>query len=195
MMFDLTRPLPDSIVFEGKRWRLRLAFNTVLEVLALLKDPVLFDREKQTLALAMLCRDKNPPPDLLSAIFDECISFTKKTEHQGLRCVDFLQDGAYIYASFMADYGIDLTTERDNLHWWQFMALFQGLSEKTKMREVMRIRREPIPHANKHNGEYIANLIALKQYYALDISQEEREQNFRRGLAGLADALKARAEA
>ena len=75
------------------------------------------------------------------------------------------------------------------------MALFQGLSEKTKMREVMRIRREPIPHANKHNGEYIANLIALKQYYALDISQEEREQNFRRGLAGLADALKARAEA
>ena len=63
------------------------------------------------------------------------------------------------------------------------------------MREVMRIRCQKIPESNKNNNEYIANLIELKQYYALELSQSERETNFKHGLAGLAETLKAKAKA
>lgn len=44
---------------------------------------------------------------------------------EGPRAFDFRQDAAVIYAAFRGKYGIDLTEAR--LHWWQFMALLEGL--------------------------------------------------------------------
>lgn len=43
----------------------------------------------------------------------------------GPRAFDFRQDAEAIYAAFRSRYGIDLTEAR--LHWWQFMALLEGL--------------------------------------------------------------------
>ena len=92
------------------------------------------------------------------------------------------------------DYGIDLTEQYNKLHWQKFVALFQGLSERTKMREVMSIRSKPVPKPDKYNQEYIRSLMELKAYYALDISQYERERNFQAGLKNLFETLKAQVE-
>lgn len=195
MIFDITKPLPRRAEFEGKKYALDLSYNRVLDVYALLREKELFDEDKTAFALAILVKEKNPPSRLLKVIFDEYLSITKKSnKNTGLRTVDFHQDGIYLYSSFMHDYGIDLIKERNKLHWWQFVSLFQGLSESTKMREVMGIRSRKIPERNKHNSEYIDNLLELKQYYALTFSQEELEENFRLGLASLAEKLKARAK-
>lgn len=40
--------------------------------------------------------------------------------------MDFNEDMDYIEASFMSDYGIDLTKEK--MHWWKFYNLIEGLS-------------------------------------------------------------------
>lgn len=40
--------------------------------------------------------------------------------------MDFVEDMDYIEASFMSDYNIDLTSEE--MHWWKFMKLMNGLS-------------------------------------------------------------------
>lgn len=40
--------------------------------------------------------------------------------------MDFIEDMDYIEASFMSDYGIDLLSEE--MHWWKFMKLMNGLS-------------------------------------------------------------------
>ena len=40
--------------------------------------------------------------------------------------MDFIEDMDYIEASFMSDYGIDLPSEE--MHWWKFMKLMNGLS-------------------------------------------------------------------
>lgn len=165
----------------------------MLDVYSLFREGELLNYEKTEFALAILVREKSPPAELLQHIFDNYLCITKPSKNGGLRTSDFIQDGIYIYSSFMHDYGIDLFEERDRLHWWQFVSLFQGLSDSTKMREVISIRTREIPALTKNNGRYIANLVELKQYYALDISQEEREQNFRSGLEKLAQALKARA--
>ena len=110
-----------------------------------------------------------------------------------MRVLDYKQDSMYIYSSFMADYGIDLFEQQGKLHWWKFVSLLSGLSEKSKMREIMGIRSRPLPEPNKYNQKEIANLIELKQYYALDISQDERERNFKQGIARLAENLKQKA--
>ena len=58
---------------------------------------------------------------------------------QSVRSIDYIQDGEYIYASFMAAYGIDLTAV-DDMHWWKFKALLQGLPKETKMSEIIGYR-------------------------------------------------------
>ncbi len=151
--------------------------------------------EKYEFALEMLVNSKKKlPVTVIEDIFENYISVgNKRNNKTGLKTFDFLQDGIYIYSSFMADYGIDLFEEQGKMHWWKFISLFQGLSDKTKMHEVISIRQRPIPQPNKHNADEIKRLHELKAFYALDISQEEREQNFKNGIARLAESLKAKA--
>lgn len=195
MVFDITKPLPQYYEHEGRKYKLNLAFDNVLNVFDLFKNKDLMDFEKAQFALEMLFENpKNVPLSAIDTIFTEFISIVKKSSKSSLKIIDFRQDGIYIYSSFMADYGIDLFKEQGKLHWWQFISLFQGLSSITKIKEVMSIRQKPFPKPTKYNAEEIANLHELKEYYALEISQEEREQNFKNGLEGLAQLLISRAK-
>lgn len=196
-MIDITKPLTNYVIFSGRKLRLNISFDTVLRVYDIFRDGFLLDHEKAQFALALLVKERKLP-DLkaLDLIFSEQIeTFQRSRGKNNLRVVDFKQDAAFIYSSFLMDYGVDLTEQCGKLHWQKFIAMFQGLSERTKIREVMSIRAKPLPKPDKHNQEYIKNLIELKQYYALEISQEERERNFQEGLKHLAQSLLARANA
>ena len=195
-MIDITKPLTDYVIYEGKKIKLNISFDTVLKVYDIFKDGFLLDYEKAQFALALLVKGRRMPDiKLLDVIFKEQIeTFQRSSNKTSLRVVDFKQDSAYIYSSFILDYGIDLVEQQGKLHWQKFISLFQGLSERTKIREVMSIRARPIPKPDKHNQEYIRSLMELKQYYALEISQEERERNFQEGLKHLAETLLARAK-
>lgn len=59
--------------------------------------------------------------------------------HSKAIAYDFELDSDLIYAAFLGQYGIDLTTV-EYLHWHKFLALFNGLNDSTKMREVMQYR-------------------------------------------------------
>lgn len=195
-MIDITKPLTDYVIYEGKKIKLNISFDTVLKVYDIFKDGFLLDYEKAQFALALLVKGRRMPDlKLLDVIFKEQIeTFQRNSNKTSLRVVDFKQDSAYIYSSFILDYGIDLVEQQGKLHWQKFISLFQGLSERTKIREVMSIRSRPLPKPDKHNQEYIRSLMELKQYYALEISQEERERNFQEGLKHLAETLLARAK-
>ena len=52
------------------------------------------------------------------------------------RAYDFEKDAGRIYAAFLQAYGLSLTTV-DFLHWWEFLALLEGLPEDTAMSQVM----------------------------------------------------------
>lgn len=49
-----------------------------------------------------------------------------ETNNNEEKYMDFIQDMPYIEASFMSDFNMDL--EHENMHWWKFMALMNGLS-------------------------------------------------------------------
>lgn len=193
-MFDIKKPLPQSFEHRNHTFRLNLSFNNILNVLDLFKNKSLIDYEKYEFAAVMLSDDSRKiPVAALNAIFEEYISLGRNSENRtGLKTFDFEQDSIYIYSSFMSDYGIDLFEQQNKLHWWKFISLFQGLSDKTKMHEILSIRQREIPELNKYNAEEIRRLHELKAYYALDISQEEREENFRKGIRNLADILRAK---
>lgn len=194
-MISLTSPLTDFVIFEGRKIKLDVSFDNIIRMYDIFKDDFLNNAEKYEFALALLCKGRFMPKlQALDIIFHEQIETFGKSGNNHQKVVDFKQDAPYIYSSFMMDYGIDLTQQQGKLHWQKFIALFQGLSDKTKIREVMSIRSRPVPKPDKHNQEYIKNLMELKAFYALEISQEERERNFQAGLKQLAQALIARAE-
>lgn len=78
-------------------------------------------------------------------------------------------DAGLLYAAFLTQYGIDLTEESLQLHWWKFLALLEGLEDERMLKEVMRCRAVEItadmPQAQK---DYYK---AMKRRYALPLPE------------------------
>ena len=88
--------------------------------------------------------------------------------------MDFEADSDYIYASFKQAYGMDLIKERGKLEWKNFCKLLDGLPDKTKFKEVMRIRAMDVPEPTKYNQKERQNIMELKAYYALPVKGTSR---------------------
>ena len=58
--------------------------------------------------------------------------------HSDVIAYDYEIDADLIFAAFLGQYGIDLMVE--DMHWHKFLALFRGLNDSTRMREVMGYR-------------------------------------------------------
>ena len=59
-------------------------------------------------------------------------------EEDAERTVDYIEDGEFIYASFMQAYNIDLMDV--DMHWHKFLALFRGLPDDTYIKKIMGYR-------------------------------------------------------
>lgn len=168
----------DTVIFKGKRYRINAAFDNVLLVYKLYEEELLEPREKILQALKMLTR--NPfklwllsdmdKIELLDLITKEKINLPKRPRiGQPKKLMDFEADSDYIYASFKQAYGMDLMKERGKLGWKNFCKLLDGLPDKTKLKEVMRIRAMDVPEPTKYNQKERQNIMELKAYYALPV--------------------------
>lgn len=196
-MSFISDELTDVIIKFNKKFRLNLAFDGVLYTQKLFHED-LSDKEKIETALDILivnrCRLRKltiqQKSDLLTDIYNKFIIIEKKSGGNDKKLFDFEKDGEYIYSSFFMDYGINLIDMQGKLHWQIFMALFRGLSENTKIKEIMSIRGREVPEPTKYNQKEIKALMELKAYYALG----ENEENYQEGLSGLFDTLERMAE-
>lgn len=178
-MSFLTETVSAEVYYKGKRWKVNPSFDTVLAIQELYEEDDLTDFEKMRQAVSMLLVHPNRAAklkpgeykELLNVIYKECINSKRKGPKRKSRVpvLDFSLDGEYIYSSFLLDYGIDLIEEQGRLHWKKFIALFQGLSDKTKIRYVMRIRDMDVPVFNGKNMKEITELQEVKSYYALPV--------------------------
>lgn len=172
----LTEQVTNKVVMNGCTFAVNPAFDVILEIQRLYREETLSSLDKLEQALKMLGVKTRKlktlsvfeKSELLDQIYKECVNTQKRPSLKSkLPSMDFEYDGEYIYASFMLDYGIDLLEEQGRLSWKKFIALFQGLSEKSKIREVMRIRNMEIPEYNGKNTKEIQQIQELKSFYAL----------------------------
>lgn len=155
------------------------AFDIVLEIQNLYRETDLTDFEKIECALKMLVKNDwnlrlfSPVEKvaLMTEISRKFIQVKKrpKMKQNPVPVLDFEEDGDYIYASFMQEYGIDLIDQQGKLAWKKFLWLFNGLSPETKIKQVMRIRGMEIPKYTGKNMKQIQEIQELKSYYALPI--------------------------
>lgn len=196
-MWKLYDRWPRWCVFDGKRYRLHLSFDRVLRVFDIQNDGVLTDIEKIDTALYILVGRKRPKEigeavKLFSYICQTYIDVLK-SKRATERTLDFKQDASYIYAAFYQCYGIDLEKKIGKLHWWAFLYLFRGLSDDTRMMQIVNIRRMPVPRPTKYNAEDRARIIRAKEEHALSFSEDENQRRMAQAWNRLADMMKSMA--
>ena len=177
--------LPDSFEYEGATYQIDLSFDNVLDVFDITARKDLADVEKIHLALALLVGD-------IEVEAAEAVSLYKHIEAEFLtkghrkivqydvlgnempmltgdegegRHFSMTQDADLIYASFLAEYDIDLMEEQGRLHWYKFQALLQGLSSECILQKVIQIRLWKPKKGD--SVEYKRSMRKLQDYYRL----------------------------
>ena len=107
-------------------------------------------------------------------------------------CFDFEEDEGYFYASFMSAYGIDLRSAK--LHWLDFCALFKGLPDDCKLKQIIGIRAQNLGEIK--SGTERKRISKLKGIYSLKVKVKRRfEGAGERNAAIMADIKRRSAEA
>lgn len=85
----------------------------------------------------------------------------KKTK----RGYSFDEDAPLLYSAFLQQYGINLRhTANAELHWWEFLALFEALDEDAKLAKVIYWRTCSLKGISQKQKKYIQKMRSL---YAL----------------------------
>lgn len=202
---DLTMGLQDTLKYGPHELKLDMSFDNIILFNEMLEDPTLGDIEKVMIGLEMLLpwdydsivKDLNllEQYELFSQImkdfFDVDISINKDSEGDDSEEVreqpqpkpkvfDFKVDAERIYASFMMDYGIDLFEEQGKMHWKKFIALLNGLSERTPFMQVVNIRTMEVPKKDNRDSfeKYRQKILRAKRKYALDQTTKSADEVF-----------------
>lgn len=152
-------------------------FRNMLHVDLILRDPDASEVEKTIAALYQLYPEI--PQDTGMAVdglmwFYSRGKFGEKQDGKApkkaeKKAFDFEQDASLIYAAFYATYNISLTTV-DFLHWWEFMALFEGLPETTLIQRVMYWRTADLTGMSKSERKHVSK---MRQLFALEEPAKE----------------------
>lgn len=124
--------------------------------------------------------------EILKLLFGEDLGQKKRIKQPSF---DFEEDSAFIYGAFYQAYNIDL--RKQDINWFAFMDLFKALPQGTMLAEIMKIRTQPLPKPNKHNGKQRAEMLKAKKQWALkkQLTPEQMEQNFQADLDDFGDKL------
>lgn len=102
-----------------------------------------------------------------------------------LRLYSFTKDGGLIYSAFRSQYGLDL--QRDELHWWAFLALFHDLSPDCRFYQLVGLRRGYLRGALTPEEEALLEGMGEDALPPPQPGAQEREQAARQFLSELGE--------
>ncbi|MDD2956450.1 MAG: bacteriophage Gp15 family protein [Oscillospiraceae bacterium] len=189
-MSILTDSPPDAVEISGRLCAIRTDFRIGIGFETMIQNRDTSDEEKVVRALQLYY--PAVPADVPEAVeallwFYRCGDTSSPEDKAGResppKAYDFDQDAALIYAAFLQYYGLDLSAER--IHWWRFRALFAGLPDDCKMRQVMHYRTANLAGADKATKKRYK---ALRKFYAIKtaagrISLQQRDAVMREYVA------------
>ncbi|MCL2567947.1 MAG: bacteriophage Gp15 family protein [Oscillospiraceae bacterium] len=152
-------------------------FRNILRVETISGDPALSPTEKLTQMLEQLY--PQPPRDLTKA-FEGLVWFIHRGDVPGedvprakkhRKGYDFTQDASLIFSAFFATYGINLASI-EHLHWWEFLALFEGLPEDVLIKKVMYWRTCDVSKLSKEEKKHVLD---LRAHFAIKRPETERK--------------------
>lgn len=138
-MIDLTqRGLPNVVEINGRPYSLKTDFRIWMRF----TNEINQLRAGEYIDVSYLFVNEKPEYCNLNVLLAFCFPKNELPRKRGGSkeiLFDYKIDGAYIYAAFMSQYGIDLI-EIEELHWYKFLALFKGLKDDEIMCKIMGYR-------------------------------------------------------
>lgn len=123
---------PEYVEVEGKKYKINTDFRVAIRCNDIAQDETIGDYERALAIVYMLFGDEGIDTpnhyETLLKLAKKYLSCGKEldTEINGKPDMDFVEDYSYIKTSFRSDYGINL--DKENMHWWEFFDLMNGLS-------------------------------------------------------------------
>lgn len=178
---------PKYAKVNGIKYPINTSFTVALKCFEVIEDKTISDVER-SLAVIYLLFGFIPDDHL-----DEFLSIATKYLQCGeshdqqtskKKDMDFNYDMKYIISSFMSDYHIDLT--ETDMHFYQFINLIQGLTERCALSRVRSIRNYDLSEIK--DRKFKSQMVEAQEQFALPVklSQEEQEllNEFERLFAG-----------
>lgn len=181
----LSEKLPTTVIVGGTEVGIQTDFRTSILFEELLNDPELTDMEKITQAVELYYgrqvirwEDRQEAVEQIISFYTGGSPSRKKTQNddeefeQTEALYSYEYDGDKIYAAFKHDYNIDLQNV-DYLHWWEFKALFRGLSDENEIMKVIGYRGMTIdPKLPSSQQDFYRR---MKRIHALPAKKEEED--------------------
>lgn len=164
-MIDLrNKSLPNAIAVDGRDFLIKTDFREWLKFSELGKE------QRPLSDYYYLFVDEIPYCDFFHYLVDFYINENvtpNYSESSNEEIFDYILDGEYIVASFWKEYQIDLTSI-DYLHWHVFKSLFIGLSDDSKIKQIMSMRAY-----KKSNKKYEEMCLENKRAWELPKKQND----------------------
>ncbi len=175
----LTEPVPETVNIGGVEVPIHWDFRVSIRFEELMDEDIP-DEEKAQRALELyyphIPEDRDAAVDRILWFYSGGEEPEEANNGSGQpveRIYSYTHDGAFIYAAFLDQYGIDLQ-ETDHLHWWKFRAMFAGLKSDNRIVEIMGYREiEITPQMSKEQKQYYRK---MKKLFALPLPKSEREK-------------------
>ena len=167
---------PQYAEVAGVKYKINTDYRVALRCFEVIEDPTICDEER-SLAVIFLLFGEVPTDNLedFLRIAGDYLRCGEKAEVQAsnVRDMDFVEDEKYINASFMSDYQIDLS--RTDMHFWQYIQLIQGFTERSVMSRVREIRNYDLEELKDPKSR--AKMAKAKEAVALPEKFTREEQN------------------
>ncbi len=169
------RKYPTKVEVDGKVIPIDTSFRTALRCMEVVDDDSISDEER-AFAIIYLLTDDIPKVNLskLLLVLKKYLQCGEDNPRRisKQRDMDFEQDEKFIISSFMFDYGIDLNKE--DMHWWRFVDLLNGLSSDCILSRIRDIRTMDI--SIYKDAKTRERILKARQQVALKIKHKETEE-------------------
>ena len=173
---------PKYAEINGTKYPINYGYKYALKCFELIDNDEIFSIER-ILAIIYILFGFIPDKDI-NLFFEKCVKFLQcnniEKQDNGKKDMDFNQDRALIVASFRSDYQIDLSTE--NIHWWNFVELIQGLTQDcslSKVRELRNLDTSEIKSAKeKRRLEEAKKAVKLKATKKISSEKKKKIEKF-----------------
>jgi hypothetical protein len=166
---------PQYAEVKGIRYKINTDYRVALRCFEVIEDVDISDEERAVAIVYLLFGDVplEHMEDFLR-IAGDFLRCGEAQESQGTaeKDMDFTADEKYIVASFMSDYRIDLPSV--DMHFWQYIQLIQGFTERSVMSRVREIRNYDL--AELKDPKARANMVKAKAAVALPNKFSKDEQ-------------------
>ncbi len=183
----LTDILPETTDISGEVYQLNTDFRAALRTMMAFEDDTLTGAEKQKILLSniypLLPSDVNAALEKANWFLNGGVIASDEEQdppRNDMRLYSFAKDANFIFSAFKQTHGVDL--QKEDLHWWKFLALFMDLGSETTFCQLIHLRKQvktgKASKEEKRAAQEMGEMFEISEADTRTVEEKEIERGF-----------------